>query len=56
MNVIFSSVSSALGDPQSLLSKAVGAALKVGVGRMSKAQSNTLAKGEVSKKEAKVDA
>ncbi len=33
MNVIFSSVSSALGDPQSLLSKAVNAALKVGVGR-----------------------
>ncbi len=36
MNVIFSSVSSALGDPQSLLSKAVNAALKVGVGRMGK--------------------
>ncbi len=36
MNVIFSSVSSALGDPQSLLSKAVNAALKVGVGRLVK--------------------
>lgn len=36
MNVIFSSVSSALGDPQSLLSKAVNAALKVGVGKMAK--------------------
>jgi hypothetical protein len=36
MNVIFSSVSSALGDPQSLLSKAVNAALKVGVGKMVK--------------------
>lgn len=32
MKLIFSSVSNALGDPQSLLSKAIGTALKVGVG------------------------
>ncbi|QDV08079.1 hypothetical protein Poly30_36150 [Planctomycetes bacterium Poly30] len=32
MQLVFSSVSSALGDPQSLLSKAIGTALKVGVG------------------------
>ena len=32
MQLVFSSVSSALGDPQSLLSKAIGTAFKVGVG------------------------
>ena len=32
MQIVFSSVSSALGDPQSLLSKAIGTAFKVGVG------------------------
>ncbi|MFT6830932.1 MAG: DNA-binding transcriptional regulator GbsR (MarR family) [Planctomycetota bacterium] len=32
MQLVFSTVSSALGDPQSLLSKAIGTALKVGVG------------------------
>ncbi|MEM1451698.1 MAG: MarR family transcriptional regulator [Planctomycetota bacterium] len=32
MQLVFSSVSNALGDPQSLLSKAIGTALKVGVG------------------------
>jgi len=32
MKLIFNSVSNALGDPQSLLSKAIGTALKVGVG------------------------
>lgn len=32
MKLIFTSVSNALGDPQSLLSKAIGTALKVGVG------------------------
>ena len=32
MKLVFSSVSNALGDPQSLLSKAIGTALKVGVG------------------------
>jgi len=45
MNVIFSSVSSALGDPQSLLSKAVNAALKVGVGRMTKSAALAHGKG-----------
>jgi hypothetical protein len=44
MNVIFSSVSSALGDPQSLLSKAVNAALKVGVGRLVKNGAGNLAR------------
>lgn len=37
MQVIFSSVSSALGDPQSLLSRAMGAAMKFGVGRAARA-------------------
>ncbi|MEL6431823.1 MAG: MarR family transcriptional regulator [Planctomycetota bacterium] len=32
MQLVFSSVSNALGDPQSLLSRAIGTALKVGVG------------------------
>lgn len=32
MKLVFTSVSNALGDPQSLLSKAIGTALKVGVG------------------------
>jgi len=32
MQLVFSSVGNALGDPQSLLSKAIGTALKVGVG------------------------
>ena len=32
MQLVFSSVSNALGDPQSLLSRAVGTALKVGIG------------------------
>lgn len=32
MQLVFTSVSNALGDPQSLLSKAIGTALKVGVG------------------------
>jgi len=41
MNLIFSSVSSALGDPKSLLSKALSAALKVGAGRMVKLGTHT---------------
>lgn len=39
MNVIFTSVSSALGDPQSFLSKAVNAAMRVGGQRLARSRS-----------------
>lgn len=56
MNVIFSSVSSALGDPQSLLSKAVNAALKVGVGRLAKNHGKAQSSEDPAKERAEIDA
>lgn len=42
MQLVFSSVSNALGDPQSLLSRAVGTALKIGIGKPGKALGEAL--------------